>query len=165
MRRAKIFISLLLVAGLASGCATPFDIGGADRVITPREVAQNAAFTKNRSVAWGGTVVNSQNLPNNTQLEVVAYPLDSNNRPKADAGPLGRFLIVQPGYIETADYAPGREVTVVGDVNETRTGKVGEAPYIYPVVSATKLQLWPKDAGQKSSEPQFHFGFGIGVIR
>jgi outer membrane lipoprotein len=55
-------------------------------------------------------------------------------------------------------------VTVVGAVTGNRTGKVGEAQYIYPVVFASRLYLWPPET-QHSSDPQFHFGIGIGIIR
>jgi outer membrane lipoprotein len=106
----------------------------------------------------------TKNLKDKTELEVVGYPFDSGNRPDVDAAPTGRFLVIQSGYLETADYAPGRLITVVGMVTETRTGTVGEAQYVYPVVAANKLQLWPRSAGGRN-EPSIHFGIGIGIIR
>jgi outer membrane lipoprotein len=161
--RIALVMGSMAVAFL-SACAKPIDVDKAERNVTPREAAQNVALVKDRPVAWGGTVVNAQNLANNTQFEVLAYPLDSQNRPKTDAGPLGRFIVVHPGYLETADYAPGRQITVVGPVTETRAGKVGEAQYVYPVVNADRLHLWPQ-ASQVQSEPRIHFGIGIGIIR
>lgn len=168
IQRASLSVSILIAGLLAAtlgGCATPFDVGKADRNLTPREAAQTPAIAHNREVAWGGTIVNGKNLANNTQLEVVAYPLDSSNRPKQGADPLGRFLVIHPGYLETADYAPGRQISVVGTVTETRTGKVGEAPYVYPVVTANRLHLWPVETQTQSNEPRFHFGIGVGIIR
>jgi outer membrane lipoprotein len=55
-------------------------------------------------------------------------------------------------------------VTVVGTVSETRDGKIGEARYVYPVLTATRVHLWPKESAQ-SSEPRVHFGIGIGIHR
>jgi len=165
LRRIAVLVTVSLGAlALLSGCATPIDVGQAERNVTPREAAQNVALVKDRPVAWGGTVVNGKNLATSTQFEVLAYPLDGNNRPKADAAPLGRFIVVHPGYLETADYAPGRLITVVGPVTETRTGKVGEAQYVYPVVNADRLHLWPQQS-QAPAEPRIHFGIGIGIIR
>src|SRR5687768_15656576 len=159
MNRCTQLLWMFGLSLVASGCATSFDIGKADPSVTPREAAQNPALVQKREVAWGGTIVNGKNLNDNTQLEVVAYPLDDNNRPRPDGGPQGRVLIIHPGYLETADYAPGRQVTVVGVVTETRSGKVGEAPYTYPVVTATRLHLWPRETQQQqTSEPRFHFG-------
>jgi outer membrane lipoprotein len=164
IRRTATLITLISILLMLSGCATPLDVGSADSSVTPREAAQNVSLVKDRKVAWGGTVVNGKNLANNTQFEVLAYPLDSSNRPKTDAGPLGRFIVVHPGYLETADYAPGRSITVVGPVTETRTGKVGEAEYTYPVVAADRVHLWPP-ISQAQPEPRIHFGIGIGIIR
>ena len=158
-----VFLSIASTL-LAGGCATPYDIGSADPRVTPREAAQNVPGMLNHNVAWGGMIAATKNLKDKTELEVVGYPLDSANRPDYDAAPTGRFLAIQPGYLEAADYAPGRLITVVGIVTETRIGTVDEAKYVYPVVSANKVQLWPRSSGGRN-EPSIHFGIGIGIIR
>lgn len=159
-------LSAIVTALLASGCATPaFEVGGdVDRVITPRAAAVEPATARNRTVAWGGLIVSAKNLKDSTQIEIVGYPLDDSNRPKRNADPIGRFIAIHPGYLETADYAPGREITVLGPVSGTRTGTVGEATYVYPVVDASRAQLWPKP-GTDRPESTFHFGIGIGISR
>jgi outer membrane lipoprotein len=168
MHRAALpFGSLLLAGTLAvlGGCATaPLDIGAADRHVTPRAATENVAAVRDRTVAWGGVIVVTKNLKDSTQIEIVSYPLDDSNRPRTDATPTGRFLAMQSGYLETADYAPGRIVTVVGKVTETRTGTVGEAPYVYPVVAATNVHLWPRPRTERP-DTTFHFGIGVGIIR
>ena len=164
-RRTALAVSMLIVSTLlAGGCATPYDIGNADPRVTPVEAAKDVAGMLNHTVAWGGLIAAAKNLKDKSELEVVGYPLDSENRPNHDAQPTGRFLVIQPGYLETADYAPGRLITVVGTVTETRRGTVGEAKYLYPVVMATKMQLWSKPSSERS-EPRFHFGVGVGIIR
>ncbi|MBI3546385.1 MAG: Slp family lipoprotein [Gammaproteobacteria bacterium] len=163
MHKHRIILLLLLLITL-SGCATPYDIGQADPRVTPQEAAKDVPGMLNHTVAWGGVIATAKNLKDKTELEVVAYPLDASHRPDSAAPPTGRFIVIQPGYLETADYAPGRLVTVVGDVSETRRGTVGEAPYVYPIVAASKLQLWPKPASEPR-EPRFHFGVGVGIIR
>lgn len=156
---------LLSLAGLLlGGCATPYDIGNADTRVTPTEAAKNVPGLRNRTVAWGGLIAVSKNLQDKTEIEVVAYPLDSQNAPDRYAAPTGRFIVVQAGYLETADFAPGRLITVVGAVTETRTGTVGEAKYVYPVMVANKLNLWPQAHGEPR-EPNVHFGIGVGVTR
>jgi outer membrane lipoprotein len=163
--RTALVVSLLVGSTLlASGCATPYDIGNADPRVTPVEAAKDVAGMLNHTVAWGGLIAAAKNLKDKSEIEVVGYPLDSENRPDPDAKPTGRFLVIQPGYLETADYAPGRLITVVGTVTETRHGTVGEAKYIYPVVVAGKLQLWPKASAERR-DPSIHFGIGVGIIR
>lgn len=167
MTRLVVVFALFLIAGslLLGGCATPaIEIGAADRSVTPREAAADIAKVRQRTVAWGGIILAGTNLKDSTQFEVLGYPLDDRNRPQADAAPIGRFIVVHPGYLETADYAPGRQITVVGEVTESRTGTVGEARYVYPVVATHRVHLWPK-APQERTEPSIHFGIGIGIIR
>ena len=153
-----------LVPMLIVACAAQsFDIGRADRTVTPREAAERFAMVRDRQIAWGGTVVAVKNLSNGTQLEVLGYPLDDNNRPNTRIDPVGRFIVLHSGYLESVDYKAGRLVTVVGTATETRNGTIGEAKYVYPVVSSKQLHLWPV-ADPTPSNPNIHFGIGIGIV-
>ena len=71
-------MSLLLVA-----CAsTPvFDAKGVDRSITPSSATANMATSRGKTVLWGGVIVAATNLKDHSQLEVLGYPLDSDERP------------------------------------------------------------------------------------
>jgi len=164
MKHSTTLAVSLLIAGtlLAGGCATPYDIGGADPRVTPQEAARDVPGMLNHNVAWGGLIANAKNLKDTTELEVVGYPLDSENRPDRDAAPTGRFIVIHAGYLETADFTPGRLITAVGLVTGTRTGTVGEAKYVYPVLKASRMRLWPPYAGR--SQPSFQFGVGVGII-
>jgi outer membrane lipoprotein len=164
-RSAILSAALCLLAALLSGaCATPFEAGQADTTLTPLQAAAEIDAARQRNVAWGGVIVATRNLRDSTEIEVLAYPLDRQNRPDASAKPTGRFIGIQPGYLETADYAAGRQITLVGTVTATRAGVVGEARYVYPLVSISRLHLWPKEP-PASNEPRFHFGIGVGVTR
>ena len=150
---------------LLTGCATTsFDIGQADRSVAPSEAVEQITTLRNRELAWGGVIVAAKNLKDSPQFEILGYPLDERNRPDREAAPAGRFIAVHPGYLETADYTPGRLVTVVGELTDTRTGTVGEAQYTYPVLAAQRIHLWPKPS-TASSGPRIHFGIGIGISR
>ena len=141
-----------------AACATSpnFDTAGIDTSLTPQLAVAGNQATQGEPVLWGGVVINSTNLKDSTQLEILAYPLDSNQRPNRQQEPLGRFLAVHEGYLETTDYAAGRLITVRGSLAGKRSGYVGEAEYIYPVVNNTQLHLW-----SGSSESQVQFGFGL----
>ncbi len=128
---------------------------------SPVAVAADIKSHQGRTVEWGGTIIAAENRRDSTWLEVLAYPLNDAHKPHRDARPLGRFLAIHPGYLETADYAPGRWVTVVGTVRQLRVGKVGESPYRFPLIEIKDIDLWRYTASP--SEPQVHFGIGIGV--
>lgn len=163
LKRHRALSAVLALAIALGACATSFDVGDAERGVTPRAAAENLAPLRGRVLAWGGTIVASRNLADRTELEVLAFPLDRNNRPQRDAPHAGRFIAVHAGYLETADYAAGRALTALGTVRETRAGTVGEARYLYPVLVVTRLQLWPKDPA--ATELRVHFGIGIGISR
>lgn len=151
---------LALLLGLAAGCASGprFDTRGVEAGVTPRQALTEAARLEGRTVLWGGVVVDSTNLAEATRLEVLAYPLGPDQGPDLDREPLGRFLVLQSGYLEPVDYHAGRAVTVLGRLAGTRSGRVGNAPYEYPLVRAERIHLWA--AGGRTS-PQFHFGVGV----
>lgn len=154
-------LALLLV----TACATtpPLNLSGADPTLTPDAAVTNIDSARGRRVAWGGTIVATHNLKDITEIEVLGYPLQESGQPDVETKAQHRFLIIRKGYLESADYRAGRLLTAVGDVTGTRNGKVGEAPYVYPVLQADDLYLWPtENAGRGKSNVQF--GIGIGVI-
>lgn len=152
---------VLFVAIFLSACATSpnFDTAGIDTSMTPKRAVDESQTLQGEPVLWGGVVINSTNLKDSTQLEILAYPLDSNQKPNREQDPLGRFLAVHEGYLETADYAQGRLITVRGTFGDKRIGKVGESEYTYPVVNINQLHLWSKQ--DASTESQVQFGFGL----
>ena len=152
----------LLAALLLGGCATRFDIGAAEHCITPQQAANNIGLVQNKTIAWGGIIVASRNLASQTQLEILSYPLDEHGRPDREAKAGGRFIALHPGYLELANYAEGRLVTMTGAVSETRAGSVGESRYVYPVLAVKTLFLWPTPE-EEANKPQFHFGVGVGI--
>jgi outer membrane lipoprotein len=154
----KLYI--LVVISLITGCATTavFDTTGVDKSVTPHTVV-NGPGDKGTTVLWGGTILSIKNLEDSTELEVLAYPLNTYHRPIIDSTPLGRFIIVHKGYLEPTTYAEGRSITALGKVAGTREGNVGDSKYTYAVMDSEQLQLWSKDRG--GSRTNFHLGVGI----
>lgn len=163
-----MFKELSAACGLAlllSACAStpPINLKGADTSVTPGDAVAKPETTRGRRVAWGGTIVATHNLKETTEIEVLGYPLETSGRPDTGANPQHRFLLVRDGYLEPADYRSGRLVSAVGTLDGLRHGRVGEADYIYPILQADDVYLWPAaDTGRRDSN--VHFGFGIGVI-
>ncbi len=157
LRLLLMFIAASILAACAS--SPNFDTAGIDVSLTPQQAIDGNQALQDEPVLWGGVVIVSTNLKNSTQLEILAYPLNSSQRPNREQQPLGRFLAVHEGYLETTDYAQGRLITVRGTLSDKRTGRVGEAEYTYPVVNINQLHLWPKPGD--STESQIQFGFGL----
>ena len=155
-----ILVLLLSTMMLISGCAStaPFDTAEVDKSLTPQQVIAGLETARGKTVLWGGIILDTRNLADATQIEILAYPLDHNYVPLPDNRPLGRFLVSHRGFLEPASYAQGRKLTVLGKVDDLQQGKVGESVYHYPVIQAEQLQLWSEQSGSKT---RFHFGIGI----
>jgi outer membrane lipoprotein len=155
------FLLLTLITLLAS-CATKpvFDTSQVNRSLSPRSVVAEPDLSHGDTALWGGTILDTRNLEQATQIEVLGYPLSSSDRPLEDSKPLGRFIIRHDGFLEPTDYAQGRQLSVLGQISDNQTGNVGDSTYIYPVINAEALQLWSKEG--KYSGTTFHFGVGVG---
>ena len=159
----RYFIALSVVAVLA-GCATGGDCQApvGDTQLTPT-IAAASEESVGRYQTWGGLLVEARNLEESTELEIVGYPLNRCGRPDTGAGPVGRFILVQQGYLETADLKPGRKVTATGRISGIRKGRVGETDYRFPILDGGALRLWSQDSvDQADRRPRFSIGVGGG---
>lgn len=160
MLTKRLLPTLSLLALLLSGCASgpEFPSEGIAKKLTPQKAVAEIDSKQGKRVIWGGTILASRNMEEKSQLEILAYPLDSNQYPDRDEGALGRFLAESKGYLETVDYAVGRQVSILGTVREVRSGQVDAADYQYPLVDIEQIYLWPK-GGKPDS--RVHFGIGF----
>ncbi len=154
---AIFFIFTLSMIGCAS--APDFNLDGVDQSVQPRDVVASLEKYQGKSVVWGGVIINSTNIKDGTQLEILAYPLKRDLKPDTEQSALGRVIVWHSGYLETLDYAAGRLVTVTGNVHETKKGSIGDAIYTYPVVHARQLHLWQQI--DDASGGRVHFGIGV----
>lgn len=166
--RSFLGIATLAFAALLAACAPPPIYKSGPEVInaTPRQVAATPNNYAEAQVVWGGTIIGVKNLSNRTDIEILAYPLDSSQRPRLKAEAMGRFIAELPGFIEPMNYPDGVPVTVRGQIAGTQAGVVSHATYIYPMVFVRSgdLHLWTPQEMERG-HPHFSFGVGVGVIR
>ncbi|WP_266182932.1 Slp family lipoprotein [Dyella humicola] len=165
-RLANVLIRGALPASLMAlaACApAPIYKPSANTVaITPDAVAHEPERYANADVIWGGRIVAVHNLPDRSEIEIVGYPLDSSQRPKAEGGGWGRFIAVMPGFLEPFNYPSGALITLAGRVSGSRAGEVGEASYVYPLVGVAQSHIWTAEE-MHSGHPNISFGLGVGV--
>ncbi|MBI1424562.1 MAG: hypothetical protein GC149_14040 [Gammaproteobacteria bacterium] len=154
----QLFLPFLLL--MLSACAgSPLKLEGVNRAVTPAMATGDKTYG-NLRVVWGGMIVRTTPQKEHTQIEVLAYPVDSYGEPDRQAASQGRFLIERQGYLEPADFAAGRWISAVGTIGQPQIGKVGEASYRFPVLVPEQLYLWPQSSSSKT-QTYFHFGIGI----
>jgi outer membrane lipoprotein len=153
-------IVMFLLGACASGPG--YDERQVNLAVTPRSAVAELEMVRDQNVLWGGVILNTVNTKSMTRLEVLAYPLDSSQMPLRDRDPLGRFLLQKQGFLEPATYAEGRLITTTGTVVGTDDGQVGGMEYIYPVIEAGDIYLWPRHS-EETNRSRVHFGVGVGI--
>ncbi len=130
---------------------------------TPAQLSRTAdPSVKGRRFTWGGTVIQVKNLRDRTLVEIMAYPLNGEGRPRIGRSPLGRFLADHEGFLEPAEYPVGTLVTVTGPLLGYTDGKVGDAGYRFPALRADEIRVWPAPAAAAGPRPAVHVGVGVG---
>ena len=160
----RIF-GLLVVLGLAGCSSIPDSIQVAkDTPLIPYEqVMVNPEASHNKDVRWGGVIANVENLPEQTMLELVHYPLRNYGRPVVGDESTGRFRVYVNSFLDPMVYEPGRVMTFIGKVSGSELDAVGEHEYLFPIVSAEGFYLW-KDIQRVEitthSWPYYHGWYG-----
>lgn len=161
MFRRLLPLATAAALGLA-GCAPApiYRVAPGSLIVTPAQVSATPTPYLHQPVIWGGQVVSVSNFADHSEIEILGLPLDSSQRPRPQGGDGGRFIASFPGYVEAMNYPPGAFITVSGTLLGTRAGRVGAAPYTFPVVGADQSHLWTSEE-MRSGHPNISFGVGV----
>lgn len=154
---------LLATAALAACAPAPiYPTGPALVTAAPTAIAASPEGFQGKQVVWGGRVVALHNFADHSEIEVLAYPLDSSQRPRMKEHALGRFIAIMPGFVEPMNYPEGALVTLRGTVDGSRSGLVGDANYTFALVRGEALHHWTADE-MSQGHPNVSFGVGVGT--
>jgi outer membrane lipoprotein len=138
---------LSLIALMLLGCAHAVSEQLRQQATPPIPFPQlqaNPEVYKDRLVILGGTILETRNTEEGTVLEVLQKPLSGAERPLLTDQTAGRFMALCNMYLDPAVYTKNRDITVAGRILGSRSGQIGEAAYVYPLVSCLELRLWPQ---------------------
>ncbi len=135
----------LFLAGCAHRYVIPDSLDqDVDRTISFESLQADPVAHKGRIVPLGGIILTARNLKEGTLIEALHLPLDRYDRP---VGPLtgskGRFLVLHPGYLDTAVLQKGHRITIIGEVTGMETGSIDDLEYAYPYLKARFIHIWP----------------------
>jgi outer membrane lipoprotein len=111
------------------------------------DMRSNPDIYQGKLFILGGSIVNTKLTQEGSQVEALYIPVDSRGYLK-DVEPLssdGRFLAIlhkEQGTLDPLIYRKGRDITLAGEFSETRSGKIDEMEYIYPVFNIKEIYLW-----------------------
>lgn len=162
-RPAFRLLPILALAGIVAACApAPIYKTGPDSVsATPTQVATSPANFLNLQVVWGGKVIGVRNFADHSEIEVLAYPLDSSQRPRLKQAATGRFIAIVPGFVEPMNFPPGSLITLHGMLDGSRGGAVGQADYTFALVRSDGVHRWTAEE-MSQGHPNVSIGVGIG---
>lgn len=127
----------------------------ADRTISFEKLYADPQTYAGRIVILGGVIGRIENLKKGTLIEIVQKELDYWGKPQRTDKTGGRFLVLHPGYLDVMIYAPGREITVAGEVSGTEQKALGEVIADYPLILFREMKLWPRQAGSSWDKPEW----------
>ena len=168
-------LSLLIVGAtlLLQGCSyaiSPEVTRTADRTVTFDKFQAEPSSYKGKTVIFGGLIVQTRSVKTGTLIEIDQKDLDYWGKPRRTDRIGGRFIVHQPRYLDILVYAPGREITVAGEVSGTEEKSLAESGEPYPLVNAREVKLWPREKPARErpsfldplhdpSTPQDKFGY------
>ncbi|HEY3423805.1 MAG TPA: Slp family lipoprotein [Negativicutes bacterium] len=163
--RGILFFIVALTVLLSAGCAAVISdqsLRLVDPKLTFAEVRKNSQSYKGQYVLLGGAIVSVLNTNSGDEMEVVQFKTDDKGEITDTDKSGGRFLAVSSSFLDPAIYQPGLLVTIVGEVQGSRSMPLGEADYLYPLIGIREIHLWKPE--EMRSPPQVHFGIGVGTI-
>ncbi len=141
MSRVRSLLLIAAMMALLSGCAyIPKPLAGDFAEFQPDQATERSIGAR---VRWGGHIVDTRPVEDETCIEILARDLDRNLRPLSGDHHYGRFLACRSGFQDPAVFIRGREITVTGIIEEFSKGEIGEFSYRYPRLDAMTLYLWP----------------------
>jgi outer membrane lipoprotein len=115
-----------------------------DRTVSFQSLLADPDAHQGRIIPLGGIILKARNLKEGTQIEVLHLPLDRYDQPVGQlTESRGRFLVLHPGYLDTAVLQKGHSITIVGEVAGKKTGSIDEVEYRYPYIKSRFIHIWP----------------------
>jgi outer membrane lipoprotein len=160
----KRFLLILLILSLCS-CAPVIrkDLIEQGSLNVPlKSMQENPSQYTGRLYILGGLIVKTKFVPEGSLVEAVYVPVDSRGSLQDYKYAAGRFLALFPkaaGSLEPEIYKKGRKITIAGEFAGTRTGKIDEADYIYPLFNIKEIHLWEEERPY-GYPPSWYYPYG-----
>jgi outer membrane lipoprotein len=151
----------LLIVLLLTGCVHAISdetLRLVDRSVSFALLKENPDKYIGSQVLLGGTIASVKNTKQGSELEIVQFRLDSDNKPEESYNSGGRFLAQSANFLDPVIYKSGRPVTVAGEVKGHKTTPLDQIEYTYPIISIRELYLWkePESYGYPYPYPYYY---------
>ncbi len=161
--RASVFLALVLFS--LTGCTSIFSepsLRLVDRGMSFSELRKNPDRCMDRYLLLGGGIAAVENSNEGGEMEVVQFRTDEDGHISDTSSSGGRFLARSPDLLDPAVYKPGSLVALVGKCAGSKTMRLGDMDYTYPVIDIREIHMQQPEA--EGPPPVFHFGIGVGTV-
>jgi len=141
-----VMLSIIALTMLC-GCAHVFTEKSeqlVDKSVVFNQLKHDPGQFTDRYVKLGGIIIETRNTKKGTQIEILQFPLDSNDMPMEEKESGGRFLAVSDKYLDKVIYKSGGGVALIGKVTGSKKMLLDEIDYSYPVVSIKEIHMHRK---------------------
>ena len=152
MKRRVLSAALLIgFSLLLSSCAPVLSRSlkaEGDRDVSFADLRANPDMYKGTLYILGGVIVQTKFTETGSQLEGVEVPVDRYGYFRDRGRSEGRFLALvskDRAELDPLVYRRGRRVTLAAAFIGTRSGKIDEMEYVYPVFEIRQIYLWPRE--------------------
>lgn len=159
----RLRAALITLSALAMTACVPtpmFRDAPVEASPSPRAVAAQIEAQLDRSVLWGGMVIELTEFEGYVEIEVLGFPTDSQARPIPQARDGGRFIAIRAGRVDANEVVPGRFLTLTGRITGERRVRVGEQELTLPEIDTREIHLWPHDWNTRE-RPRISVGIGV----
>ena len=145
MKTVCVLFGVMLFLQGCTYAISPSVAGKADRTISFELLQADPEVCTGKLLILGGTISQTTNMKQGTLIEVDQKKLDYWGKPERTKKTGGRFLLFYTGFLDSMIYAPGRDITVAGEVLGLSIPMLGDKQYDYPVLLSKELKLWERE--------------------
>lgn len=146
MKIINLIIMLFIIPAFLSACSSIVSkpiVEKSDKNLTISRVQSEPQNHIGKTVIWGGVIINTSNLTDSTEIEVLETGTDREDYPEYEISKSsGRFITVSKGYLDPVIFAPKKYITVAGIIKEIRKEKIGEMDYPYVVLETEEIHIF-----------------------
>ena len=148
--RTKIPLSVLVLA--LAGCTntTPdfVQVDTPANFIKFEQVIDGEQTHTSEKARWGGVISKVTQHENRTVLEVASLELSKNAKPMIKKESAGLFKVYLEDSVDAPLYELGNLVTVVGVINPSERGQIGNVAFRVPTLNSASVHVWNHGAKQ-----------------
>lgn len=155
MRAFPLLVGILLLVQGCTYALSPAVRRAADKSATFQKLQADPAAFEGKVLILGGTIAEISGAKQGTVIEVIQRDLDYWGKPERTEKTAGRFYIIHPKQLDPMVYAPGRAITVAGEVQKSGSEAIGSRRDDYPVLLPKELKLWERERPSSWEKPRW----------